>query len=94
MAPDTGMERTNGLIMSSLNEFSVMWSRVVGGHDREVLLASAAFGLTVTLRILRWQYRARIERRLQAAAAAYAARELAQERRGNLARLGESGFAV
>jgi hypothetical protein len=74
-------------------EFSELWSRVVGGHDREVILAAAAFALTITLRVFRGQYRARIERRLQAAAA-YAARELAQERCGNPAQPGESVYAA
>jgi hypothetical protein len=88
------MESRNGMSEYSLNEFGELWSRFLGGHDREVILWAAALGLTATLRILRWQYRARIERRLQAAAAAYAAREMAQEQRGDLAQLGESGFAV
>ena len=61
-------------------ELSEFWARLIEQPDHRTILVAAAVGLTVGWRILRWQRRAQVERRLQAAASAYAARELAQER--------------
>lgn len=62
----------------SLGEFAENLSQTLAGSDTQFLLAAAVLGVTIVLRILHGQYRARIARRLQAAAAAYAARELAR----------------
>jgi hypothetical protein len=68
------------MITMSSNDLGEFWTRLVEQPDSRTILAAAAVGLAVAWRILRWQHRARVERRLQAAAAAYAARELALER--------------
>ncbi len=64
-----------------------LWARITERLDGETILAAGAVGLTVAWRVFRWQYRARIERRLQAAAAAYAARELSHDTRHNESRV-------
>jgi hypothetical protein len=70
-------------------DFGELWTRFVEQPDSQTLLAAAAIGLAVAWRILRRQHRAQTERRLQAAAAAYAARELAQEQQ-----ISATGLAV
>jgi hypothetical protein len=69
------------MITISYEEFSELVAQILDGSGRQTLLAAMVVGLTAVWRIFRWQSRARAERRLQAAAAAYAARELAHERR-------------
>ncbi len=64
-----------------------LWARFTERPDGEAILAAGAVGLTVAWRVFRWQYRARIERRLQAAAAAYAARELGRDTSHNEGRV-------
>jgi hypothetical protein len=76
---DTGQERTNTMITMSYEEFSGLVAQLLDGSGRQAILAAAVVGLTAAWRLIRWQSRARTERRLQAAAAAYAARELARE---------------
>jgi hypothetical protein len=71
------------MITMSYEEFSGLVAQLLDGSGRQTVLAAMAVGLTAAWRVFRWQSRARAERRLQAAAAAYAARELAQERRPN-----------
>ena len=66
----------NTMDTSELNEF---WSRFSNGLDTRAVLWLAALGLALAGLILSRLYRARIQRRLQAAAAAYANRELARD---------------
>ncbi len=70
--------------------FDEWWRRLVEQPDSETLLPAAVLGLAVAWRILRRQHRAQIERRLHAAAAAYAARELAQEQQTSATGFGSS----
>jgi hypothetical protein len=81
--PDTDKERTNTMITMSYEEFSGLVAQLLDGSGRQTLLAVIVVGSTAVWRVFRWLSRTRAERRLQAAAAAYAARELAQERRPN-----------
>ena len=67
------------MISMNFYELSELWTRHVEHADNRTMLAAAAVGLAVVWRILSWQQRTRIERRLQAAAAAYAARELCRD---------------
>jgi hypothetical protein len=71
------------MITLSYEEFSGLVAQLLDGSGRQMLLAAMVVGLSAAWRLFRWQSGARAERRLQAAAAAYAARELAQARRPN-----------
>lgn len=67
------------MIAMSYEELSALAARFFDSAGAQTLLAAVLVGLTVAWRLLRWISRAREERRLQAAVAAYAARELARE---------------
>jgi hypothetical protein len=77
------------MITMRIYDLGELWARFTEQPDNRTVLAVAAVGLAIAWRILRWQHRAQVERRLQAAAAAYAARELAQARQP-----ARSGFAA
>lgn len=59
------------------------WLRPTGAPGWQVLLAAAAVALIALIWLL-WLYRARFARRWKAALEAYAAREIARGRRGNV----------
>jgi hypothetical protein len=67
------------MITMSYEEFSGLAAQLLGDSSTQTVLASMLVGLTAAWRVLRWLSRTRVNRRLQAAAAAYAARELARE---------------
>jgi hypothetical protein len=67
------------MITMSYEEFSGLVAQFLDGTSVQTILAAVLVGLTAAWRLLHWASRAREERRLQAAAAAYAARELARE---------------
>jgi len=77
----TDKERTNNMVTITYQEFSELVAQLLDGSGRQTILAAMVVGLTAAWRLFRWQSRTRAERRLQAAAAAYAARELAREPR-------------
>ena len=74
------------MITSSGEELGLLLSQFFHGPGGLVL---AVLGSTLVGLILQRRHRARIERRLQAAATAYASRELARERQ-----LSPSAYAV
>jgi hypothetical protein len=63
----------------SYEELSALAAQILDGTSAQTVLAAVLVGLTAAWRVLRWLSRGREARRLQAAAAAYAARELARE---------------
>jgi len=67
------------MITVSYEELSALAAQIPDGSGAQSILAAVLVGLTAAWRLLHWASRAREERRLQAAAAAYAARELARE---------------
>ena len=77
-----------------IDEVAGIWTRITQGKDPSVLLVTAALALTATVDVVVRLTRARTARRLRAAAAAYADREIAREpqrRRVVASRLSASG---
>jgi hypothetical protein len=67
--------------MDNIREFTRQLLRFAEGEDVSKLVVVLAFGLTTVVGFVLGLFRARAFRRLQAAAAAYAEREIAQRRR-------------
>src|SRR4029077_4123320 len=68
-------------MMYNIDEFTRQLLQFTEGEELLALLVALAFGLTTVVGIVLRRFRTRAVSRLQAAAAAYAEREIAQERR-------------
>ena len=69
------------MMTTSLENSNGLWQQLAGGNMPVV--AIAAFALAAFVAVINWRFRARSARRLRAAAAAYAERDIVRQKQLN-----------